>query len=161
VQRGLAVALACSALAICAGCGSPVKGAPADGGPGQGGAGGVTGAAGATGAAGTTGVAGTTGAGGATGAAGSGGGSVDAGSSHALCHTNADCTPPEVCYIGLNSALICSFSGQCVRFDAPCTNGDKCACLDIPSGSCTSVPGSFGCQGQDGGAGCWVCNVPA
>ena len=61
---------------------------------------------------------------------------------------------------GLNGALVCSFSGQCVRLSAPCTSGDKCACLDIPSGSCTSVAGSFGCQGQDGGTGCWVCFVP-
>jgi hypothetical protein len=158
-MRALAVAIASSALAIGAGCGSSGKGGTADSGPGPGGAGGVTGAAGTTGGARSTGAAGTSGVGGATGAAG-GGGPVDAGSSHALCHTNADCTPPEVCYIGLNGALVCSFSGQCVRLSAPCTSGDKCACLDIPSGSCTSVAGSFGCQGQDGGTGCWVCFVP-
>jgi pilus assembly protein FimV len=151
MRRGLIIPITCLALAGGLGCSSSGKSGLSDGGAGQGG----TGVAGAGGAAGTTGAAG------AAGAAGSGGAPVDAGSSHAICHTNAECTPPEVCYIGAGSSVICSGpAGACVRFTSPCTSTDKCTCLDVPAGSCTGVPGSSGCQGQDAGSGCWVCILP-
>jgi hypothetical protein len=139
--RSLVVALACSVLATGVGCGNSAKSTMTDGGAGQGGAG-------ASGAAGTTGAAGT-------------GAPQDAGSSHTICHTNAECTPPEVCYNGAGSSGSCSGpAGACVRMTSPCTSANKCSCLDIPSGSCTGVAGSQGCQGTDAGSSCWVCILP-
>jgi hypothetical protein len=169
--RSLVIAIACSVLAGGVGCGNSAKSSMTDGGAGQGGAAGTTGTAGTTGAGGkggATGAAGTTGTGGAAGTVGSAGstgaagaGPVDAGSSRKMCHTNAECTPPEVCYIGAGSAVICSGpAGACVRMTSPCTSADKCSCLDVPAGSCTGVSGSQGCLGQDAGSSCWVCVLP-
>jgi hypothetical protein len=160
MRWGLVVAIAWSALASGAGCGSSGKAVTTDGGAaGTTGSGGTTGAAGTTGAGGVAGAAGGGGAAGSSGAAGTG--PVDGGSSRKICHTNAECTPPEVCYISAGSAIICSGpAGACVRMASPCTSADKCSCLDVPGGSCTGVSGSQGCQGQDAGSSCWVCILP-
>jgi hypothetical protein len=169
MMRVLGIEMVGWALAASAGCGSTKAGGAGgqDGGAGQGGGQGGAGQGGGQGGAGqggagAAGAGGTTaGTGGAAGVSGTGGGPTDAGSSHTICHTNAECTPPEVCYNGAGSSLICSGpAGQCVRMTSPCTAADKCTCLDVPNGSCTGVPGSRGCQGQDAGSGCWVCILP-
>ncbi len=86
-------------------------------------------------------------------------GAADAGSSMKVCHTNADCSSPEVCYLGPNASLVCAgLVGQCLRLESPCNSTDMCTCLDNV-GSCSGGSTGGMCMGGTAPTSCWICMV--